>query len=113
MDDHGDIDPLEHHLIQDYYELFYCNNSGQNDININFARLLYHELAHANDFLPAETHSSLNISLKVYEAINSIEQSSGFRNVAFTRNLRQRAHSLMQFVRFQNFQVRNGSERIL
>jgi hypothetical protein len=29
MDDHGDLDPYDHQIIRDYYELFYCNHSGQ------------------------------------------------------------------------------------
>lgn len=32
-------------------------------------RLLYHELTHANDFLPPRTHAVLNPALRVYEAV--------------------------------------------
>jgi hypothetical protein len=32
-------------------------------------RLLYHELTHANDFLPPRTHTVLNPALRVYEAV--------------------------------------------
>lgn len=46
------------------------------DIELPLAALLYHELAHANDFLPPETHSSLASSDKVYEAIEKIYENT-------------------------------------
>lgn len=42
-------------------------------------RLLYHELTHANDFLPPRTHLLLNGSLRVYEAVPANTASEQLR----------------------------------
>jgi len=50
------------------------DNRVLDDLTFPFARLLYHELAHANTFLPPSAHSSINPSNKVYE------QAMAFQN---------------------------------
>lgn len=42
------------------------------DIKYNLASLLYHELAHANDFLPNSMRSGININSSVVETLNSL-----------------------------------------
>ncbi|MFG6467871.1 hypothetical protein [Roseateles sp. BYS87W] len=42
-------------------------------------RLLYHELTHANDFLPSRSHLLLNPALRVYEAVPSGTASEQLR----------------------------------
>ena len=39
------------------------------ELRFELGRLLYHELAHAADFLPPRVHASLNSGLRVYEAV--------------------------------------------
>lgn len=41
------------------------------EIRVELGRLLYHELAHANDFLPPRSHAFLDSSRLVYEAVPS------------------------------------------
>ncbi len=45
----------------------------------NLGRLLYHELTHANDFLPPRVHLLLNSSLRVYEAVPTNTASEQLR----------------------------------
>lgn len=44
------------------------------DLTFPLARLLYHELAHANTFLPPSTHTSINPQHKVYEAADAFRE---------------------------------------
>ncbi|MBH9551751.1 hypothetical protein [Inhella gelatinilytica] len=41
------------------------------EMRYDLSRLMYHELAHAGDFLPPRTHTSLDSSLLVYQAVTS------------------------------------------
>lgn len=45
----------------------------------NLGRLLYHELTHANDFLPPRVHLLLNNGLRVYEAVPANTASEQLR----------------------------------
>lgn len=50
-------------------------NKTIDDVALLIGRLLYHELAHANDFLPPATWDFLNSSDSVYEAIVANEEN--------------------------------------
>ena len=43
-----------------------------NDIRLPFAALILHELAHANDFIPQTTYSTLNRDKSIYEIIEGL-----------------------------------------
>ncbi len=47
------------------------------DIRLAFARLLYHELAHANDFVPVDQIALLDASHTIYQAISAIHSQRG------------------------------------
>jgi hypothetical protein len=47
-------------------------NRTLDDIKLNFASLLYHELAHANDFIPSNMRSSLDKNKAIVFAINEL-----------------------------------------
>lgn len=42
------------------------------EIRVELGRLLYHELAHAADFLPPRSHASLPVNRRVYEASDQV-----------------------------------------
>jgi len=44
------------------------------NIEIDLARLLYHELAHANDFVPMQFLSNIPTSISPYEAVQNLEE---------------------------------------
>ncbi len=56
------------------------SNSGKReleDLIFPLARLLYHELAHANTFFPPASHEKVDNRLTVIQAINKLEQENG------------------------------------
>jgi len=61
---------------QRYAWQFYPLDSNEErsyvDIRLSLARLLYHELAHANDFMPHTVWASLDSSLKFFDAVDSV-----------------------------------------
>ncbi len=49
------------------------------EIRVELGRLLYHELAHANDFLPPRSHAFLNSNQLVYQAVPANTASEQLR----------------------------------
>lgn len=57
------------------YSLADQSERDLSDIKLGLARVLYHELAHANDFLPYTEIGALDSKLKVIEAVDSVRES--------------------------------------
>ncbi|MGK0441297.1 MAG: hypothetical protein ACJA0N_001095 [Pseudohongiellaceae bacterium] len=60
----------------DYYALDDNIERGVNDLRLNFARLLLHELMHANDFFPPNEIETLNQNQTLYEALQSLRSKN-------------------------------------
>jgi len=54
-----------------YYSLDDDRERGIDDIKIAFFRLIFHELAHANDFTPSSSLNLLNKTNSIYEALSN------------------------------------------
>ncbi len=55
-----------------YFDLADESERALDDIVISFSRLMYHELAHANDMAPADRMGSFNPDETIYQAISNI-----------------------------------------
>jgi hypothetical protein len=60
----------------DYYALDDNIERGVNDLRLNFARLLLHELMHANEFFPPNEIETLNQNQTLYEALQSLRSKN-------------------------------------
>ncbi|MBX2882237.1 MAG: hypothetical protein KTR32_19980 [Granulosicoccus sp.] len=72
------------------------------DIRLGLSRVLYHELAHANDFMPHTVLGSVDTSLKVNSAVNSVRDSWVSRALSAEQPLNSDLLKSMALVRYRN-----------
>lgn len=67
------------------------------------AALMYHELAHANDFFPSSIWSSISKTDRILEIVNDIGNSTGFQSNILSRTLPLNGNEMLSLaqVRFQ------------
>lgn len=68
------------------------NERQPEDAMYSLARLLLHELAHANDFIPPDSYGLLNNSMTVSQAANSLASSRPSNSLAATYPLGSQLH---------------------
>jgi len=57
------------------------NARGINDLDISLARLLYHELAHANDFVQADALRTLSLDITPQDAAEQLDDTAVWRKL--------------------------------
>jgi hypothetical protein len=69
----------------------------------SLAALMYHELAHANDFFPSSLWSSISSSDRILEVVNDIGNSTGFQSNLLSESLPLNGNEMRSLaqVRFQ------------
>jgi hypothetical protein len=69
---------LSRYLRPDGSAAYIPESRTLDDLTFPLARLLYHELAHANTFLPPSTHKKINPQHRVFEAVEDfLSQNAG------------------------------------
>lgn len=84
------------------YSLSDSSEREHQDILLSLARVLYHELSHANDFMPHSELSGLDSSLRVIDAIDSVRENWVYRTLVANQPLNSDFLKSLARVRYRN-----------